>query len=120
MSVAIPGESVATAPAEFDGFSLDVYAMHRESDKSVTETPSRPTCCSPSAGPSSTTEAQVELTGVVNRIRSGAGRVVIEGHTDAIGDDGANQVLSERRAEAVRDNPSGRQQNRRVTVVLVP
>ncbi len=35
MSVAIPGEPVATAPAEYDGFSLDVYALHRESDKSV-------------------------------------------------------------------------------------
>ncbi len=99
-----------------------------------------------------TTEAQAELTGVVDRIRSRAGRVVIEGHTDAIGDDADNQVLSERRAEAVRaylagqvpgvmlsaggfgetrpvapdelpdgsDNPSGRQQNRRATVVLVP
>ncbi len=35
MSVAIPGEPVATAPAEYDGFSLDVYALHPESDKSV-------------------------------------------------------------------------------------
>ncbi len=100
-----------------------------------------------------TTEAREQLAGVVDRIRAArASRVVIEGHTDAVGDDSTNQRLSERRAEAVRahlagqipglaveaggfgetrpvapnelpdgsDNPSGRQQNRRVTVVLVP
>ncbi len=35
MSVAIPSEPVATAQAESYGFSLDVYALHCESDKSV-------------------------------------------------------------------------------------
>ena len=35
MSVAIPTAPVATAPAQYDGFSLDVYALHRESDRSV-------------------------------------------------------------------------------------
>jgi outer membrane protein OmpA-like peptidoglycan-associated protein len=71
--------------------------------------------------------------------------VRIEGHTDSLGDDAANQQLSERRALAVRDallargvaaarveavgygetrpiadnaTPSGRQQNRRIEIVL--
>lgn len=72
-------------------------------------------------------------------------RVAIEGHTDSVGGDQYNQTLSERRAEAVRDyfvqqgipgaavtaqgfgktepiasndTPEGRQQNRRVELVL--
>lgn len=72
-------------------------------------------------------------------------RIGIEGHTDSVGDDSANQTLSERRAAAVRqfllethgvepdrlesrghgetrpvadnDTPEGRQQNRRVELV---
>lgn len=72
----------------------------------------------------------------------------IEGHTDAVGDDAANQQLSERRSASVRrwltedagipatrlqnvgfgetkpaasnDTPEGRQQNRRVELVRVP
>jgi outer membrane protein OmpA-like peptidoglycan-associated protein len=71
--------------------------------------------------------------------------VRIEGHTDSLGDDAANQQLSERRAKAVRDavlargidaarveavgygetrpiagnaTPSGRQKNRRIEIVL--
>lgn len=71
--------------------------------------------------------------------------VRIEGHTDSLGDDAANQHLSERRAMAVRDallargidaarveavghgetrpiadnaTPSGRQKNRRIEIVL--
>jgi outer membrane protein OmpA-like peptidoglycan-associated protein len=71
--------------------------------------------------------------------------VRIEGHTDSVGDDAQNQQLSERRAEAVRDaviargidaarveavgygetrpiadnaTSSGRQQNRRIELVL--
>lgn len=99
-----------------------------------------------------TVEAQGQLAGVVERVRTArASRLVIEGHTDAIGEDVANQRLSERRADAVRtylagqasgpaleshgfgetrpvapnefpdgsDNPSGRQQNRPVTVVIM-
>jgi outer membrane protein OmpA-like peptidoglycan-associated protein len=71
--------------------------------------------------------------------------VRIEGHTDSLGDDAANQQLSERRANAVRDallargidaarvaavgygetrpiadnaTPGGRQKNRRIEIVL--
>jgi len=71
--------------------------------------------------------------------------VRIEGHTDSAGDDAANQTLSERRANAVRDallargveaarveavgygetrpiadngTPGGRQKNRRIEIVL--
>ena len=71
--------------------------------------------------------------------------VRIEGHTDSLGDDAANQQLSERRAKAVRDallargidaarveaagygetrpiadnaTPVGRQKNRRIEIVL--
>ena len=71
--------------------------------------------------------------------------VRIEGHTDSLGDDAANQQLSERRATAVRDallargvdaarveavgygetrpiadnaTPDGRQKNRRIEIVL--
>lgn len=98
-------------------------------------------------------EAGSQLAGVVELVRSTMPTSVrIEGHTDAVGDDAANQVLSERRAQAVRaalegqlagitpdvtgfgessplapemladgsDNPAGRQQNRRVTIILVP
>ncbi len=96
--------------------------------------------------------AQQQLDGVVARIRRGKpARVMIEGHTDSIGDDASNQRLSEQRAEAVRsylarsaggvayeahgfgetrpvapnqtadgkDNPAGRQLNRRVTIILI-
>jgi outer membrane protein OmpA-like peptidoglycan-associated protein len=72
-------------------------------------------------------------------------RLSVEGHTDSVGGDDYNQQLSERRAEAVRDylvqqgiasdsvsasgfgktapvasndTPEGRQQNRRVELVL--
>jgi outer membrane protein OmpA-like peptidoglycan-associated protein len=74
-------------------------------------------------------------------------RIEIEGHTDSVGSDALNQALSEKRAAAVRDylasrglpsvritvsgqgegfpvasndTPSGRQQNRRVELVIVP
>jgi outer membrane protein OmpA-like peptidoglycan-associated protein len=47
--------------------------------------------------------AERQLSGVVDHIRGvGASRVVIEGHTDAVGDEAANQRLSEQRADAVR------------------
>ncbi|MGD9503573.1 MAG: OmpA family protein [Syntrophobacteraceae bacterium] len=73
--------------------------------------------------------------------------IVVEGHTDSTGSDAANQTLSERRASAVaqalasrgvsaariqtvgygesrpiapNDTDSGRQMNRRVTVVITP
>lgn len=98
-------------------------------------------------------DAAAQLAGVVERIRSTTvSGVRIEGHTDAVGDEVPNEVLSERRALAVRaylagqlpgaaleargfgesrpvapnelpggtDNPAGRQQNRRVAIVLVP
>jgi len=72
-------------------------------------------------------------------------RLEVDGHTDSVGDDGYNQSLSERRAESVRgylvqrgiptaaigahgygesqpvasnDSPAGRQQNRRVELVV--
>lgn len=35
LAVEIPEQPVATAPAEFDGFSLDVYALQRDSAESV-------------------------------------------------------------------------------------
>ncbi len=71
--------------------------------------------------------------------------IAIEGHTDSVGTDALNQSLSEKRAEAVRsylrsrgipadrmtvtgmgetspvatnDTPAGRQQNRRVEIVI--
>ncbi|HEU5082466.1 MAG TPA: OmpA family protein [Acidimicrobiales bacterium] len=99
-----------------------------------------------------TPEARQQLAGVVDRIRAdGPSTVRVEGHTDSVGDDATNQVLSERRAAAVQaelagqlpglaieavgfgetqpvapnelpngeDHPGGRQQNRRVTIVLV-
>lgn len=74
-------------------------------------------------------------------------RIEIEGHTDSVGSEALNQALSEKRAKAVRDylasrglpevrismtglgestpvasndTPSGRQQNRRVELVIAP
>jgi outer membrane protein OmpA-like peptidoglycan-associated protein len=51
-----------------------------------------------------TLKRQLEVFADVLRARRGAGKVVrIEGHADASGSAEANQVLSQRRAEAVRD-----------------
>jgi OOP family OmpA-OmpF porin len=48
------------------------------------------------------------LDGLAVRLRvEAAAPIVIEGHTDAIDDDAFNQVLSERRAEAVRAHLAG-------------
>ncbi|HSM36193.1 MAG TPA: OmpA family protein [Longimicrobiales bacterium] len=74
------------------------------------------------------------------------GDIVIEGHTDSVGEETANQALSERRAEAVRaaliaeglsprrvtalgfgesrpvsenDTPAGRAENRRVEIIIL-
>lgn len=50
-----------------------------------------------------TPAANQRLKEVADRIRAQAkGAVAIDGHTDSVGDDASNQVLSERRAEAVR------------------
>ncbi|WP_369056242.1 OmpA family protein [Kineococcus terrestris] len=43
------------------------------------------------------------LAGVVERAAAAPGRIVVAGHTDGIGDDASNQVLSEQRARAVSD-----------------
>lgn len=91
--------------------------------------------------------ADARLRPMVEHLRSNPNvRVRIAGHTDSQGTDAANQVLSQRRAQAVRDrlasfgvepsrivatgygeaqpvapndNPAGRQQNRRVEITLV-
>jgi OOP family OmpA-OmpF porin len=75
-------------------------------------------------------------------------QIVIEGHTDSYGDDGANLTLSRRRAEAIgaylsgtlgvqsfrisavgygetqpiasNDTPQGRERNRRIDVIIEP
>jgi len=47
-------------------------------------------------------QAQAAIESLKDKIPSGGGTVSVEGHTDAIGDDAANQTLSEQRAAAVR------------------
>jgi len=90
--------------------------------------------------------AQRAIAGLVGFLNDYPERnVLIEGHTDNVGSDATNQVLSERRANAVRDalvasgiaptrirtvglgerypvtgndTPAGRQQNRRVEIII--
>jgi outer membrane protein OmpA-like peptidoglycan-associated protein len=90
--------------------------------------------------------AQRAITGLVQFLRDYPERnVLIEGHTDNVGSDATNQALSERRANSVRealiaqgisatrirtlglgerypvssnDTPAGRQQNRRVEIII--
>lgn len=45
----------------------------------------------------------VEIAGVLNDPLVGERDLVLEGHTDSVGDDKSNQELSERRAQAVYD-----------------
>jgi outer membrane protein OmpA-like peptidoglycan-associated protein len=47
-------------------------------------------------------QAVAAIESLKDKIPSGGGTVSVEGHTDAIGDDAANQTLSEQRAAAVR------------------
>lgn len=49
-----------------------------------------------------TPAAQAALDGVEDQIGSAEGTITIEGHTDAVGDDPSNQLLSEARAASVR------------------
>ena len=95
-------------------------------------------------------EAQAALTDIVGQIRAVYANPAIRviGHTDSVGSDAANDVLSQRRAEAVRswlvanaglaptvvsaeghgknepeasnDTPAGRAQNRRVQLIATP
>lgn len=46
--------------------------------------------------------AQEALDAVADEIGTGGGTLTVKGHTDSIGDDASNQVLSEQRAAAVR------------------
>jgi outer membrane protein OmpA-like peptidoglycan-associated protein len=92
--------------------------------------------------------ARNTLTKIAEQLRINPdAHIEIEGHTDSVGSDAMNQALSEKRAAAVRDflaarglpavritvqglgestpvasndTPSGRQQNRRVELVIVP
>ena len=49
-----------------------------------------------------TPAAQAALDGVEDQIGSAEGTITIEGHTDAVGDDASNQLLSEARAASVQ------------------
>lgn len=90
--------------------------------------------------------ARNTLTKIADQLRINEGtRIAVEGHTDSVGTDALNQALSEKRAAAVRDylvsrgvpaaritttglgetspvatndTPAGRQQNRRVELVI--
>ncbi|HYC58723.1 MAG TPA: OmpA family protein [Thermoanaerobaculia bacterium] len=92
--------------------------------------------------------ARNTLTKIAEQLRRDPdAHIEIEGHTDSVGSDSMNQALSEKRAAAVRDflaargvpavritfsgrgestpvasndTPAGRQQNRRVELVIVP
>jgi outer membrane protein OmpA-like peptidoglycan-associated protein len=92
-----------------------------------------------------TTGARRDLEKISQRLKSAPTRqITVEGHTDSIGSDEFNEALSQRRADVVRDvlirdteasrvtarglgkqypiatnsTESGRQQNRRVTIIL--
>jgi outer membrane protein OmpA-like peptidoglycan-associated protein len=49
-----------------------------------------------------TPAAESALDGAADQVGSASGTITIEGHTDAIGDDASNQMLSEARAASVR------------------
>lgn len=53
-------------------------------------------------------QADTLLAGLIERASTSPGRIVIAGHTDGIGDDTSNQVLSEQRARAVSEYIGGR------------
>ena len=94
-------------------------------------------------------DAKIELDKVINDIKTyKLSQIVIEGHTDNIGIEKYNQVLSEKRANAVKDyissrltlqkinirsvgygsslplapndSKSGQEKNRRVTIIMIP
>ena len=79
-------------------------AAHPSSRRSSeTVAPSCPASTSPSTAPSWSRSPVPALEGVASLLAKHADwSVAIEGHTDSIGDPGANRTLSERRAEAVR------------------
>lgn len=49
-----------------------------------------------------TPTAQAPLDGVEDQVGSAEGMITIEGHTDAVGDDASNQLLSQARAASVQ------------------
>jgi OmpA-OmpF porin, OOP family len=88
-------------------------------------------------------EAKAELDGVTQKLAEYPGaRIIVEGHTDSVGSEDFNQKLSESRAAAVRkylgsgtmetrgygaarpvasnDTEEGREQNRRVELIVIP
>jgi outer membrane protein OmpA-like peptidoglycan-associated protein len=92
--------------------------------------------------------AQGRLLEVANALKEQeGGSIIVEGHTDSVGNDAANQTLAQRRADAVRDyltahgvpsdrvravgvgearpvadnaSPEGRANNRRVEIIVEP
>jgi outer membrane protein OmpA-like peptidoglycan-associated protein len=135
---------LAEAFAELDRILIDVAGV-TETERGLVVTLGSGTFASGQA--SLTARSRSEVGRIARVLQEFPDRdILIEGHTDAVGEEAANQALSERRADAVRaaliadgvsprritalgsgesrpisdnDTPAGRAENRRVEIVVL-
>jgi outer membrane protein OmpA-like peptidoglycan-associated protein len=105
-SAALKGDPVLTGPRGAEPYVATLVCARKGPEGGVTETPVEiqlPSDVLFEFGKSDLTPAaQSALDEVDSQIDSTTGTITIEGHTDAIGDDASNQLLSEARAASVR------------------
>ena len=105
-SAALKDDPVLTGPRGLDPYVTTMVCASKGPEGGVTETPVEiklPSDVLFEFGKSDLTPAaQAALDEVDSQIEATTGTVTIEGHTDAIGDDASNQLLSEARAASVQ------------------
>ena len=105
-SAALKDDPVLTGPRGLDPHVTTMVCASKGPEGGVTETPVEiklPSDVLFEFGKSDLTPAaQAALDEVDSQIEATTGTVTIEGHTDAIGDDASNQLLSEARAASVQ------------------